>query len=43
MISIVYITARKQPHLEWFFESLNNQILVADAEPEIIIVDYLHK
>lgn len=38
MISICYLTARKEPKFNWFFESLNRQI--TNQEIEIIIIDY---
>jgi hypothetical protein len=44
MISIVYITARKEPHFDWFKDSLLNQVTDEELKDiEIIMVDYWRK
>lgn len=41
MISIIYITSRKNPQFQWFADSLYNQIYsVSKPEIEVIIVDH---
>jgi Methyltransferase domain/Glycosyl transferase family 2 len=39
-LTIAYITGRKEPKFEWFFDSLANQLSQQD-KPKIIIVDFL--
>lgn len=41
-LTVGYITARNQPHFEWFLESLANQ-MKPDDEIEVILVDGIYK
>lgn len=40
MISIVYLTNRKQHHFEWFLDGLKNQLKKYNIPIEVIFVDY---
>ncbi len=40
-LTIAYLTSRKEPRIEWFFDSLANQI-ESDDKITIIVVDYFH-
>lgn len=36
-LTIAFITSRKEPKVEWFFDSLNNQVDVLDS-PKVIVI-----
>ena len=36
-LTIAYITSRREPEMNWFFDSLRNQ--VSDEQPKVIVVD----
>ena len=43
MLSFIYITCRKDPKIEWFIDSLYNQIMEENfdlSKIQIVIVDY---
>lgn len=43
-LTIAYITARKEPHLDWFMESLANELVrcgCSGREIQVLIVDHL--
>lgn len=37
-LSIAYVTSRRDPKIEWFFDSLHNQVKAIGGEPPYIIV-----
>lgn len=46
MLSIIYITSRKEPHFDWFMNSLNRELREMGGHtpiPELVIIDFHHK
>lgn len=41
-LTIVYTTSRREPRIEWFFESLNRQLNGRDQLVKVIVVDFYH-
>lgn len=45
MLSIIFITARKEPHFEWFMDSLYRELRELGGHtplPEIVVIDFYH-
>ena len=40
MLSICYMTFRRKPNIQWFFDSLDNQTCGNYADKQIVVVDY---
>jgi len=40
MLSICYMTFRRQPNIKWFFDSLDNQTWGNYGDKQIVVVDY---
>jgi len=42
MLSICYMTFRRKPNIQWFFDSLDNQTWGNYADKQVVVVDYFH-
>lgn len=41
-LTICYLTSRKEPKIEWFFQSLRNQLTLDCDNISIVVVDFYH-